>query len=111
MNGISYSPSSGSPVPLPLDVVRDRGEDTRDLATENAQNDHGSNGDQRQDQRVLDERLTLLPPQASLDVGARPNVCHQHVFLLPLFVRRLCQPDAVEPTLVMYRLVPPSSTH
>ena len=38
----------------------DRAEDLADLATQDGQNTNHNNGDQHQDQRVLDQALTIL---------------------------------------------------
>ena len=63
------------PVVLFLKAVADAGEQAVDLAAQEPESEKRRDGDERDDQCVLDERLTLFPRQ--FEPG--PNVRKKHV--------------------------------
>src|ERR1043166_4018492 len=74
MNGIPVESSDPTPrSPWWLQVVGDRGEDVGDLATQRLEDDDRRHCDERENQRVLDERLTLFARKTC------PQVREKHV--------------------------------
>src|SRR3954453_20359392 len=88
-----------------LEVSRNRAEHAADLIAGDSQPADRDESDERNDQRVLDQRLTLIAPKAS------PDVCEQHLCLLhhvfPPFSRRLPRRRLVDSILVLTRSSPP----